>query len=284
MKKIKTLCLCGGGIYGYAEIGAIAELEKYKENIEFDNIIGVSVGSIIGTLYAVGYTSAELDNIIYQMNFDKLIKGSGILSYVKLFEKYGLYEATDLENEIEKLISQKTCIKNCTFAQIPKKLQIVATNLNYQKPYVFDKENTPDMIVSKAVRMSIAYPGIISPVLYRGDYYGDGGITINYPIMLSENLDETIGLLFISSNENDDGTLKHKNKINNVYDFASSIANTLARSAYILQLKKEYLEHSIMIRIERNYSSMNTILTLEEKDYIYACGVNAVKEQIKKII
>lgn len=284
MKKIKTLCLCGGGIYGYAEIGAISELEKYKENIDFDNIIGVSVGSIIGTLYAVGYTSQELDNIIYQMNFDKLIKGTSIFSYVKLFEKYGLYDAIDLENEIEKLIRQKTNIKNCTFVQIPKNLQIVATNLNHQKPYIFNRENTPDMVISKAVRMSIAYPGIISPILYQGDYYGDGGITLNYPITIAPNLDETVGLLFISINENDNGTLKNKTQINNIYEFAASIANTLARSAYILQLKKEYLEHSIIIRIEKNYSSMNTILTMEEKDYIYNCGVNAVKEQIKKII
>ena len=54
--KIKNLALGGGGIFGYAEIGALSELEKYDEYIEIESITGTSVGSIVAGLWAVGYS------------------------------------------------------------------------------------------------------------------------------------------------------------------------------------------------------------------------------------
>lgn len=284
MTKITTLCLSGGGIYGYAEVGAISELEKYMDLSYINNIMGVSVGSMIAGLYAVGYKTSELINILYDFDFTALIRGSSILSYFKLYEKYGLYEAECLENEIENLICRKTNIKYCTFSQIEKNLTIIATNLNYQKPYFFNKKLTPDMIISKAIRMSIAYPGIMTPITYRGDLYADGGITINYPIITIDNLEETIGITFSAYNENMDGTLKTKVSINNVYDYMYSLALSMNRSTYTSQINKKHLDHSIIIHINKVFNSMQTNLTKEDKEYIFNCGVNAVKEQIQKFI
>ena len=284
MTKITTLCLSGGGIYGYAEVGAISELEKYMDLSYINNIMGVSVGSMIAGLYAVGYKTSELINILYNFDFTSLIQGSSILSYFKLYEKYGLYEAECLENEIENLICRKTNIKYCTFSQIEKNLTIIATNLNYQKPYFFNKNETPNMIISKAIRMSIAYPGIMTPIVYRGDLYADGGITINYPIIMVDNLEEAIGITFSAYNENMDGTLKTKFAINNIYDYIYSLALSMSRSTYISQINKKHLDRSIIIHINKVFNSMQTNLTKEEKEYIFNCGVNAVKEQIEKVI
>lgn len=284
MTKITTLCLSGGGIYGYAEVGAISELEKYIDFSYIKNIMGVSVGAMVAGLYAVGYKTSELINILYNFDFTSLIQGSSILSYFKLYEKYGLYEAECLENEIENLICRKTNIKYCTFSQIEKNLTIIATNLNYQKPYFFNKNETPNMIISKAIRMSIAYPGIMTPIVYRGDLYADGGITINYPIIMVDNLEEAIGITFSAYNENMDGTLKTKFAINNIYDYIYSLALSMSRSTYISQINKKHLDRSIIIHINKVFNSMQTNLTKEEKEYIFNCGVNAVKEQIEKVI
>lgn len=284
MTKITTLCLSGGGIYGYAEVGAISELEKYIDFSYIKNIMGVSVGAMVAGLYAVGYKTSELINILYNFDFTSLIQGSSILSYFKLYEKYGLYEAECLENEIENLICRKTNIKYCTFSQIEKNLTIITTNLNYQKPYFFNKNETPNMIISKAIRMSIAYPGIMTPIVYRGDLYADGGITINYPIIMVDNLEEAIGITFSAYNENMDGTLKTKFAINNIYDYIYSLALSMSRSTYISQINKKHLDRSIIIHINKVFNSMQTNLTKEEKEYIFNCGVNAVKEQIEKVI
>ncbi|AGF85114.1 phospholipase [Moumouvirus goulette] len=283
MSKIKNLSLCGGGFYGYAEIGALKELEKYKEYFDLQRISGVSVGSIVAALYAVGYTVDELIEKVFAMNFDDLIRDN-YFTYYNLWEKYGFYNANKLEEEIEKLIADKTHIKNCTFSQIKIDLTIISTNLNYQRAIYFNKENTPDVIISHAVRMSIGYPFIMIPVLYNGDLYGDGGEFINYPITMYKNLDETIGITFANYNENNDGTLKNRIPINSLYDYIASIGITMSRSAYIAQITPEYLSRSIIINITENIDSMQFNLTDEQKKFLFNCGIKSVQEQINKII
>lgn len=49
----KGICFSGGGIKGAAHIGAIKAFEEKK--IDFQYVSGTSSGSIIATLYAIGY-------------------------------------------------------------------------------------------------------------------------------------------------------------------------------------------------------------------------------------
>src|SRR5690606_21665859 len=106
---------------------------------------------------------------------DKSTINEKIITWYNLYTKYGMYEAVGLEERLEKYIEEKTGIKNCTFKQINKNLTIIATNLNFQKAVYFNKDNTPDLPIARAVRMSIAFPSIITPIEYDGDLYGDGG-------------------------------------------------------------------------------------------------------------
>ena len=283
MNKICNLSLSGGGNFVFAHVGALAELEKYPEYISVQNISAVSCGSIVAALYAVGYTTTELKEIFFNLEWDKLLCGTSN-KYRSLYNNYGLYEATDFEAEIDRLISAKTNIKNCTFCQLKKNLTIIATNLNYQKPAYFNKDFSPEMIISKAVRMSIAYPILITPVLYNGDYYGDGGEFMHYPITIFDNLSETIGITFMSHDENLDGTLKTRNSIDSVYDYIKAVATTMSRSMYVSQITPEYLSRSIIVNIPEKIDSTQFNPTLEQKKIIYEAGTNAVIDQIDKII
>lgn len=284
-KKIRNLCFCGGGIYGLAEVAALKELDNYKEYLDIKNIKGVSVGSMVAALYAVGYTPEELVKIVFEMDFDKLIKDNRFV-YLKLWEKYGMYEANKLEEEIERLISVKTNIKLCTFCQIEKDLTIFSTNLNCQCARTFNREYTPEMPISKAVRMSIAYPLIMTPVLYEGDYYGDGGEFMNYPIITFEDseLDETLGITFAAFNENRNGTLKGRVAINDVYEYFLSLGLTMSRAAYVSQITEKYLKRSIVIHITENINSMQLNLTTDQKNFIFDCGIKATQDQIIDIL
>uniref|UniRef100_A0A6C0LTC4 PNPLA domain-containing protein n=1 Tax=viral metagenome TaxID=1070528 RepID=A0A6C0LTC4_9ZZZZ len=281
--KINNLALCGGGIYGYAEIGAMSELEKYSEYIDINTISGTSVGSIVAALYAVGYDIDSLIKIIFEMDFNKLICDTWI-PYINVFFKYGMYNADGLEAEIERLITKKTHIKNCTFSQIKINLKIVTTNLNYQRAEIFDKISTPMMIISKAVRMSISFPFTITPSLWNGDLYGDGGEFVNYPIILFENLEQTIGIAFASYNENKDGTLRNRIPINSIFDLIKSTGTTMTRATYVSQITQKYLDRSIIIHISKDINSMQFNLTKEQKQFILECGIEAVKKQINYIV
>jgi NTE family protein len=280
---IKNLGFAGGGFYGIAQVAALKELENYKEYFDIKRIRGVSVGSMVAALYAIGYTPDELTKILFDMDFDKLIKDT-YFAYYKLYERFGMYEAQKLEEEMERLIRIKTNIKLCTFCQIDKDLTIISTNLNYQCPRFFNKENTPDMPISKAIRMSIGYPLIMTPILFEGDLYGDGGEFMNYPITTFDNMEETLGITFAAHNENINGTLKHRIPINDVYDYIKSIGTTMSRATYVSQITSEYLKRSIVIHITENISSMQFNLTNEQKNTIYNCGIKAVKDQIVQIL
>lgn len=283
MNKIKNLGFAGGGFYGIALVAALKQLEDYQDIFQIERVSGVSVGSMIAALYAVGYSADELTTLMFELDFDSLIKGN-YFSYYRLYNNFGMYDATLLENKIEELIREKTHIKDCTFKQIKCDLTIISTNLNYQTPRFFSKSNSPNMIISKAVRMSIGYPLIISPVLFEGDLYGDGGEVINYPITIFDNLDETMGITFASYNENNDGTLKSRVEIKDVYDYIKAIGSTITRATYISQITEKYLKRSIVINITEKMDSMQFNLTQEQKNKIYECGINSTKEQIGKII
>jgi len=283
MSRIKNLAFGGGGIYGYAEVGALTELEKYAEYLQIESVCGTSVGSIISALYAVGYTTAELNNIIFTLDFKTLIQDSYV-PLINLYIKFGMYAAQGLEDKVEELIMRKTNIKNCTFSQVKMNLIVVATNINQQKPYFFNKFNSPMMIISKAVRMSVSYPIIMMPVLYEGDYWGDGGEFLNYPITTFENLSETIGITFAAHNENKDGTLKGRTRIDTNREYVKSLACTMSRSAYTSQLTPERLNRSVIIEITEDIPSIDFDVTDEKKKLIYNCGVNAVRDQIERLI
>jgi NTE family protein len=287
MRKIHNLSLSGGGNFGFAHVGALIELEKYmceNENIiDIQNISAVSCGSIIAALYSVGYTPTQLKEIFFTLNFEELICDSSS-KYTNLYYKYGMFEAIKFETEVEKLISTKTNIKNCTFSQIGMGLTIIATNINYQKAVYFNKENTPLMPISLAVRMSIAYPLIITPVLYEGDYYGDGGEFINYPITYFDNLEETIGIAFVAHNENMDGTLKERTVIESTCDYFKSVATTMSRATYVAQISTKHFKRSIMVNIPDKITSVQFNLTPEQKNMLCDAGSQAVRDQMSKIL
>lgn len=284
-RKIKNICFAGGGFYGFAQIGVLKELEKYQEHLQIEDIRGVSVGSIVAAMYAVGYTADELLQIMMKLNFDELIKDNGLV-IIKLYEKYGMYDALRLEIEIENLLRSKTHIKFCTFSQIRKNLTIISTNLNKQCPVFFNRDTSPDLPISKAIRMSIGYPLIMTPVVHEGDFYGDGGEFINYPIttLPDTELAVTIGITFATIHENDNGTLKKRFEISNLYDYIAAIAYTLSRANYVSQVTEKYLERSIIVHITDDINSMSFRLTEQQKIFLYECGIKAVNEQIQRIL
>ena len=65
------LVLSGGGAKGFAHIGALKVIDSL--NIKIDYIAGTSMGAIIGSLYASGYSGNQLDSIFKSLDFDKII-------------------------------------------------------------------------------------------------------------------------------------------------------------------------------------------------------------------
>lgn len=166
-----NLVLAGGTIYGLAHIGAMRVIiNKYKE---INEIIGSGIGAFVGTLYNIGYTIDEIEEIFKKINFDKVMKKNG--------DKY----ANKLEKKINKLLYNKTgCSKLRFIDMYNNNLTILTFNLNKNKICKMNKINTPYLEVGKAIRMACSFPFIVKPIEYDGNYYIDGMINVDYGLDL----------------------------------------------------------------------------------------------------
>lgn len=156
------ITLSGGGVRGFAHIGVLKALE---ENNIFPNVIcGVSAGSIVGALYASGYTAEELDNIGATENFHRIFG----------FEwfKMGLTNNIHIRKILEKHIHEDS------FSSLKKNLTICATNINTGRLEEFSSGQLFDV-----VRASCSVPILFSPVEIDGNMYMDGGVMDNMPIL-----------------------------------------------------------------------------------------------------
>jgi len=165
-KESLGLCLSGGGALGFAHIGVIQSLEE--NGIYPTHIVGSSMGAIIGTLYAAGYSPADMMQMIKE---DKLYKVTKLLTFSATFIKSGL----STHNLLSKLI--KEMIPHNSFEKLKKKMHICIVNLNTAEWEIIDSGEELD----KWVTASASIPGIFDSVKAGEIYYVDGGLLNNMP-------------------------------------------------------------------------------------------------------
>lgn len=220
-KKTK-LILSGGGIKGFAHMGALKALEELNLISSIDTYVGSSIGAFIATLVSIGYQPDELFKIISGIDLEKLRKRIKIDNILTLF---GLDDGSGMQIILEKMFSAKNISEKITFQELfdltKKTLIITASCLNDKKVYYYSHVNFPDTPVVLAVRMSISIPLYFTPVKYKNKIFVDGGCIDNYPIQLfSHCLDEVIGL-YLTEIRNS------INEINNIEDMLMQIIDCL---------------------------------------------------------
>ena len=149
-----ALVLSSGGPRGYAHIGVMRVLEE--AGIEVDLVVGTSVGSLLGAVWADGRSAAELD---------ALSQDGGPLTLVDVspFADRGWIHGQRLQDYVNTQVAHKS-IEN-----LPRRLVVGATRREDKVPVFFSRGNA-----GVAVRASSAVPGILSPVGIEGIEYEDG--------------------------------------------------------------------------------------------------------------
>jgi len=163
-----ALVLGGGAARGFAHVGVLRVLEQ--EKIPIDLIVGTSVGSLIGALYAEERNSFELEWTAFQLEKDDLFD-YGVMNVVT-----GMSFAAG--ERLEKWLNEKIKVKNIEQMKVP--YAAVATDLNWGTEVVIDRGP-----VAKAVRASSAIPGVFPPVQHLGKILVDGGVVNNIPITVA---------------------------------------------------------------------------------------------------
>jgi NTE family protein len=149
------LVLGGGGTRGFAHVGVIKVLEA--QGINPDIVVGTSVGSAVGALYAAGYTGYELQELSLPM------ERASVTSWI--LPNRGFMSGEPLELFISRMVKRQPIEK------LQRTYAAVATDLESGEEVVFRSGDT-----GQAVRASCSVPGIFQPVEIKGRSYVDGGL------------------------------------------------------------------------------------------------------------
>ena len=185
------IALAGGGI---AHAGVLKALED--NNIEIEAIGGTSAGSIVATLYAMGYKPYYIYILfkryaqeIINIGNASLLNGFNNLLKNKKVGISGLNDGTMLEKMFNELALRK---KVRTVGDIKMPLVISTVDIKEAKEYIITncaiRDNFKDNLITeieigKAVRASSSFPAFFCPCEYKKHIFMDGGVLDNIPIL-----------------------------------------------------------------------------------------------------
>lgn len=184
MKKVH-LVLGSGGARGMAHIGVIEMLEQ--DGYEICEVIGCSMGAVVGGLYCAGF----LDH--YKKWLTGLTKSNVFSLFDFTFTTQGFVKGDKVFNKIHEFTGEHLIEE----LKIP--FTAVSTDILNKKEVHFTSGN-----LFKALRASIAIPGVFTPVIYEDAILVDGGVLNPLPLNI---VDKTEDAIIVAVNLN--GPIQH---------------------------------------------------------------------------
>lgn len=195
-----ALVLSGGGAKGFAHIGVLKVLEE--EGIPIDIIVGTSMGSLVGGIYAIGYSAAEIEKIVKKQDWDTLLtddvprmflsKNDQLIKQRYLFSlpindkkklslPIGVIKGQNVLNLFCGLAANVP--ENADFSRFPVSFACVATDLETGKEVVLTKGYLPTAMFS-----SMAIPAAFQTSERDGMLLIDGGVVNNFPTDVAKRM------------------------------------------------------------------------------------------------
>lgn len=213
------LVLSGGGAKGLAHISVLKLLEEVNMPIDF--IGGTIMGSIIGGLYAIGYSANDIEQIALSENWARLFDDRTNRRIIPIEEKQwdgkyminlpvndfriGLPTGVIGGQQISKMLSRLTAHVHGTtdFNDFPIPFVAIATNLKDGEAIIFREGN-----LGEVLRASMSIPSVFSPAEIDGKKAIDGGVARNFPVVdvLEMGADYIIGINASTSTNEPDTT------------------------------------------------------------------------------
>lgn len=196
-----ALALSGGGARGLSQIGVIKALEE--AGIKADIVVGTSMGSIVGGMYAAGYEVEKIDSIVRETDWEDLLTLSNQSNRRDLFidqkvtEDRAIFslrleglnpilptsfnDGQKLSNHLNVLAFNAPLHSDASFDLLAKKFRAVCTDLITGKMVVLDKGS-----LSNAVRASSSVTFFLAPIKMDSLLLVDGGLVANIPVEVAK--------------------------------------------------------------------------------------------------
>jgi NTE family protein len=218
--------LSGGGAAGVAHVGVLKALEE--RHIPIDFVVGTSAGALVASMYACGYSPAEIEAYILSEPFQLMVKGevevekkffffddSNTSSMFNIpFSKDSILQKsiplsfvnpTYFDFEMLRIFGRTSASIGNNYDQLFVPFRCVASDVIKKESVVFSNGN-----LNESVRASMTFPLYLNPIRINGVLYFDGGLYNNFPLNVmyeSFPADFIIGSNVtkneITSNEND---------------------------------------------------------------------------------
>lgn len=189
----------GGGILGISYIGALKKLEGWDYKPQ--RCAGASAGAAVAALISAGYTSSELEDILFNNDYRKFgnnknyYKATYIGKMISVFSNKGVINSRILEDFFNKLLLKKGKSKfKDVMIDGKSSLKIIAADITRRRMLVLPddlaqyKIDPLEFSIAKAVAMSCSIPLVFTPtkLSYKNtdSYIVDGGLLSNFPIWI----------------------------------------------------------------------------------------------------
>ena len=265
--------LSGGGAKGFAHIGALKVIEE--AGLPIDYIAGTSMGSIIGGLYAIGYSPDEMISLIREQNWNAIMSDAIPQKYISIDDKIldrhylatfpfrnkkiqmksSIYDGGMINLLLARLTSPAYKIKDYNELSVP--FLCVAANIENAEAYEMTKGN-----LQRSIRASMSIPFYFPPVEVDGRLLVDGGLRNNFPVpnVREKGIDIIIG---VDVQRN----FHKKEEINSMAIIMDQIiamsdidAYTRAKEETDIYIKPELAKYGMM-----DFNSYDTIIAIGEK-------------------
>lgn len=277
------MVLSGGGAKGIAHVPLLQALDSL--HIVPDLIIGNSMGSIIGGLYAMGYSGDSIAKITEKINWNHLLGGTMDLKNVGVEEKreFGRYLAR-IGIKDGKLASVGSLLNDQNLRQYLSELTFPVYNIkDFDKlpiPYramATDVVNGKEIVLSEgslafAMRASMSLPAVFKAVPYQETLLVDGGVMNNFPTDIAKKMGADI---IIGSDVG--GGMDPKEKL---HDFVSVLMQT---SMFPSNLKNPENRNNCTILVDHLPHLRFSTADFKESAEIYKDGKIATAQNIEAL-
>lgn len=230
-KKVGVV-LSGGGAKGMAHIGALKVIEE--AGIPIDYIVGTSMGSIVGGLYSIGYSTDQLDKMVREQDWISLLSDKADHKNLSMIDrestqKYLLSAPFSLKGKLD---SGGGIIRGANLAKLFNELTVgYHDSLDFNKfpiPFACVAYNLVDGtevdfhsgVLATAMRASMAIPAAFTPVRLNNMVLVDGGVVNNYPVNIARSMgaDYIIGVDVRSELKQSDELIKTPDLLGQLID------------------------------------------------------------------
>ena len=282
-----AVVLSGGGAKGTAHISVLREIEK--AGIPIDIVVGTSMGSIVGALYACGYTPDYLDSVFRAQEWMPLFLERDNYDEMSYLARHRYSDYVYSKNLSKKddnssrsvnagLIEGKNVMKmfhrftqaypdSINFlSDLPLPFACVAVDMKANKEQVFTHGN-----LDLAMRSSMSIPAVFKPVKKDSMLLVDGGVLNNFPVDVARELgaDIVIGSSVIE---------KGDNEISSVMDIINRLTFTMGEK----KLRKNMDDTDIYVDVDiEGYSAASFSHSAIEK--ILSRGKDAAVSVMDKL-